>query len=195
MRRQWKVLASFMAGLVLVIGGSFLLAGVEGVVASMTLAFRFAGLLIQTAPAMMNWRALALNLEALSPGWIAWLTAVTGMIVVAFITIRRWLRPNRKVENYFIPLMLATMAATFTLSWHSHFYMLVLLIPILLFLDQQGAIPSSILAAWAFGPLGLYLLVFLVQQDLARNALGLGYLALNLILWAWAIRHPGLEPD
>jgi hypothetical protein len=192
--RRWRILYGFGAGLLIVLGSSFLLAGVDGVAASINLALRFAGPLIQTGPMMMNWRALALNLKAFLPGWAAWGTAALGMIVVAVISLRGWLHHSQESGSRFFLLILATFAATFTLSWHSHFYMLILLIPILLLLDQQNMLPSSILAAWIFGPLGLYLLVILVQQNLARNMLGLAYLGVNLILWVWAIRRHSSEP-
>jgi hypothetical protein len=167
---------------------------VDGVASSVNLALRFAGPLIQTGPTMMNWRALALNLKAFLPSWAAWGTAALGMIVVTVISLRGWLHHSQESGSRFFLLILATLAATFTLSWHSHFYMLILLIPILLLLDQQNMLPSSILAAWIFGPLGLYLLVILVQQNLARNMLGLAYLGVNLILWVWAIRRHSSEP-
>jgi hypothetical protein len=87
------------------------------------------------------------------------------------------------------------MTATFTISWHSHFYMLVLLIPILLVLNHQKQFQALLLAAWFFGPMGLLLLFFFLQPNLAVNILGLGYLGLNLILFAWAIRRYRLETD
>jgi hypothetical protein len=187
--RRWRVLYGFGAGLLIVLGSSFTMAGVDGVAASLELALRFAGPMIQTGSTMMNWRSLALNLETILPGWTNWVTAGMGMIVVTAITLLRWLRPNQETGNNFLLLILATLSATFALSWHSHFYLMVLLIPILLILDQQEQLPTSILAAWAFGPPGLYMSVFLVQQDMARNMLGLGYLGLNLFLLAWAVRQ------
>jgi hypothetical protein len=189
--QRWRVIYGFGAGLLIVLGSSFLLAGVDGVVASIELAFRFAGPLIQTGPAMMNWRGLALNLETILPSWAAWVTAGIGTVVIAALTLHKWKRHNQEAGINFFLLMLATLSATFAISWHSHFYLMILLIPILLILDQQDKLPASILAAWAFGPPGLYLLIFLIQPDLARNMLGMGYLGLNLILFAWAIRQYG----
>jgi hypothetical protein len=191
--RRWRALYGFGAGLLIVLGSSLLLAGVEGVAASLELALRFTGPLIQTAAAMMNWRALALNLQAIWPGWVPWVIASVGMVVVAVISLQKWLRFNQESGTNFLLLMVVTLSATFALSWHSHFYLMVMLIPILLILDLQDKIPTSILAAWVFGPLGLYLLVVPVQQEMARNMLGLGYLGLNLVLFAWAAG--GLHAD
>ena len=191
--RRWRALYGFGAGLLIVLGSSLLLAGVEGVAASLELALRFTGPLIQTAAAMMNWRALALNLQAIWPGWVPWVIASVGMVVVAVISLQKWLRFNQEAGTNFLLLMVVTLSATFALSWHSHFYLMVMLIPILLILDLQDKIPTSILAAWVFGPLGLYLLVVPVQQEMARNMLGLGYLGLNLVLFAWAAG--GLHAD
>jgi hypothetical protein len=187
--RRWKVIHGFGAGSLIFLGSSLLLAGVDGVTESLKLASRFAGELIQTGPAMMNWRALALNLGAVLPGRATWVIAGVGIAVAAAISLHRWLRPNQDSRINFMLLMLATLSATFTISWHSHFYLMMLLIPILLILDQQDRLPTGILAAWAFGSPALYLSVFLVHQDLARNMVGLGYLGLNLMLFVWVVRQ------
>jgi hypothetical protein len=193
MGRRWRALYGFGAGTLIVLGCSLLLAGVEGVAESLDLAFRFAGPLIQTAAAMMNWRALALNLEAIWPGWAPWVIAGLGMVVVAAVALYQWRQFNKRARDNFLLLMLASLSATFALSWHSHFYLMVMSIPILLALDLQDKLPTSILAAWAFGPLGLYLMVNLFYPGLARNIVGLGFLGLNLLLLAWAAA--GLHAD
>ncbi len=193
LQKRWRVLIGFLAGGLTILLSSLLLAGVDGVRASLELARRFAGPLIQTGPAMMNWRALALNLKAFFPGWAAWVIAAAGMLIMAFLTLRSWRQNSPQNKTAFLLLILATLTATFTIAWHSHFYMWVLLIPILLVLNHQKQLPTLLLAAWFFGPVGLFLLVFFIQPNLAVNILGLGYLSLNLLLFAWAIRRHGIE--
>jgi len=193
LQKRWRVLIGFLAGGLTILLSSLLLAGVDGVRASLELARRFAGPLIQTGPAMMNWRALALNLKAFFPGWAAWVIAAAGMLIMAFLTLRSWRQNSPQNKTAFLLLILASLTATFTIAWHSHFYMWVLQIPILLVLNHQKQFPTLLLAAWFFGPVGLFLLVFFIQPNLAVNILGLGYLSLNLILFAWAIRRHGIE--
>jgi hypothetical protein len=191
LQKRWRVLIGFLTGGLTILLSSLLLAGADGVRTSLELARRFAGPLIQTGPAMMNWRALALNLEAFLPGWAAWGIAAAGMLTMVLLTLRLWRQNSLQNETSFLLLMLASLTATFTISWHSHFYMLVLLIPILLVLNHQKTLPPLLLAAWFFGPVGLLLLFVFIQPNLAVNILGLGYLGLNLILFTWAIRRYG----
>jgi hypothetical protein len=193
LQKRWRLLIGFLAGGLTILLSSLLLAGAEGVRASLELAKRFAGPLIQTGPTMMNWRALALNLEAFFPGWASWGVAALGMLIMLLLTLRFWRQNSPQNETSFLLLMLASLTATFAIAWHSHFYMWVLLIPILLVLNHQIQVPTLLLAAWFFGPVGLLLLAYLIQPNLAVNILGLGYLGLNLILFAWAIRRYSLE--
>lgn len=193
LQKRWRVLIGFLAGGLMIMLSSLLLAGTDGVHASLELARRFGGPLIQTGPAMMNWRALALNLETFFPEWVSWGIAVLGMLIMSLGTLKLWCQKSQQNETAFLLLMLASLTATFTISWHSHFYMLVLLIPILLVLNHQKQLPPLLLAAWFFGPVGLLLLFFFIQPILAANILGLGYLGLNVILFTWAIRQFGIE--
>lgn len=82
-------------------------------------------------------------------------------------------------------LVLATYAATCSIAWHSHFYMLLLMIPFLVYLDGQNRVPTAIFALWVWGPPLLYLLLAWVAPGLARSGLGMGMLGLNLIIFAW----------
>ena len=191
--RGWRALAGFGAGLLAVVGSSLLLAGVEGVAASLALAGRFAGPLIQTGPAMMNWRALALNLQTLLPAWSAWAIAGLGMAVCAIAALRLWAPGPPPDRDIILLRVLAALAATFAISWHAHFYLHLLLLPLLLALDaavqpDQPRLPIGFLAAWAVGLPALYLAVALAGPEPARRLLGLGYLGLNLGLLAWACR-------
>ena len=82
-------------------------------------------------------------------------------------------------------LILATYAATCSIAWHSHFYMLLPMIPFLVYLDSQNRVPASLFALWVWGPPLFYLLLAWVSPGLARSGLGLGMLGLNLIIFAW----------
>jgi hypothetical protein len=82
-------------------------------------------------------------------------------------------------------LILATYAATCSIAWHSHFYMLLPMIPFLIYLDGQKRVPTGIFALWVWGPPLLYFLLAWVAPGLARNGLGLGMLGLNLAIFAW----------
>ena len=184
--RQWRVILGFLAGALIVTAGSVALAGLDGVRSSFTLAVEFAGPLIKTAPTMMNWRALALNLSTLIRDGLAWVIATAGMILVAVAVFYLWLRRNDLSVTGKIVLILATYAGTLTIAWHSHFYLLVPLIPLLVYLDSHRVLSQSVRSAWLLGPPVWFILVYLVDPSLSRNYFGLGMLALSLFLFAWA---------
>jgi hypothetical protein len=184
--RRWRALLGFGAGAAAILGSSLLLGGMQGVVESARLAARFAGPLIQTAPTMMNWRALALNLALILPEGIAWGLAIAGMTFTVGIVLVLWLsRPGGSPDRWAM-LILATHAGTCAVSWHAHFYLLMPLIPLLAYLDGRRVLPTGILAIWLLAPPLVYLLAYLLSPPLVRNGFGMGMLALDVLLLAWA---------
>lgn len=184
--RRWRILLGFGAGAAAVLGASLLLGGVQGLLGSSSLAARFAGPLIQTVPGMMNWRGLAVNLESLLPAWIAWGVAAAGMILTAGVVLYLWLRHPGDSPTRWVLLILATFTGSLAITWHAHFYLLMLLIPLLTYLDGRRWLPDSVLAPWLLAPPMLYVLGYLLNPALVRNIFGMGMLALDLVLLAWA---------
>jgi len=182
LRRSWRVLLGFLAGSAILVGGSLLLSGWEGFSAMARLTYQFAGPLIQTAPTMMNWRSLALNLEQVIPGWLAWGAAACGAILIAGLVLRLWLRREATSSTQLLLLVTATYLGTLTVAWHSHFYMLVLLAPWLLCIYKQGVLPFKVAANWLLGPPLLYLVATLLSPAFVRNGFGLGMLAFAIVL-------------
>jgi hypothetical protein len=185
-RKHWRSLAGFLSSALAVGLASALLGGWQGVWSAVQLAARFSGSLIQTGPTMMNFRALALNLEALLPPWLAWAAAICGMLLVGGYTLYLWKRHFPVTGLGFKFLTIATLAATFATTWHSHFYLLMLLLPCMLALDTKQLISPAWRWAWNVGPPLAYALFHLVSPQQARSWFGLGMLALNLLLLAYA---------
>ncbi|MFU8771488.1 MAG: glycosyltransferase family 87 protein [Anaerolineales bacterium] len=197
MRKNWVALLGFTCSAAVILLASTLLAGWEGVLSAVRLATQFLGALIQTGATMTNFRALALNLVTILPAWFAWSVAIIGIALVVGITLYLWTRRFPLSSVGFITLIVASLAATFAVTWHSHFYLLALLIPFLLILDLKQAIPPAWRWVWIAGPPLYYVLLYLLNPQQARNLFGLGMLALNLCLLAWATwklnklaRHP-----
>ncbi len=191
LHKSWKTLLGFTGSALLVLGASVLLAGWEGVWSSLRLAAGFAGSIIQTGPAMMNFRALALNLQSVLPAWLAWAVALCGMGLVAGLALYLWKRSSPATDLGFLILILATFAATFAITWHSHFYLLLLLLPLLVALDSKEIISPTWRWGWMAGPPLLYGLLYLVNPEQARNWFGLGMLAVNPFLFTWGFRRLG----
>jgi len=178
--QNWSVLAGFMIGSVVIVGTSFLLAGVKGLASMLQLTFQFAGPLIQMPSGMMNWRALALNLGKVIPDWIGWLLAGVGAVVIFVLVMRRWRNPPFRSPTQLVWLVTITIFGTFILSWHAHFYMLMLVVPMLVYLDIMRVLTPSQLGAWMLGPPIIYAVAHLVCPALERNLFGMGMLALNV---------------
>jgi len=187
--QSWGAWLGFLASAMAIVALSLLLAGAGGVEAAVRLAAQFSGSLIQTGPVMMNWRALALNLQRVIPAWLAWSAAFTGMGCVTLLVLILWMR-QRKASLPGLPyLFLATLVGTLSVTWHSHFYLLMMVLPVLLILDLKQQLPLGLWAAWTLAPPFYYLAAFLAKPDLVDNLLGLGFLALNLVLLGWSARH------
>jgi len=188
-RKDWKPLLGFTGSALAILSISTLLAGWDGLGSSVQMAAEFAGPLIQTGPAMMNFRALALYLENILPVWGAWAVAICGMAMAAGLALYLWWRHYLATGPGFVLLVVATLAATFAVTWHSHFYLLMLLIPLVLFLDLKGVIPPAWRWFWIAGPPLLYLLLYLANPSQARSWFGLGMLAINLYILAWSAQR------
>ncbi|MCU0488585.1 MAG: DUF2029 domain-containing protein [Anaerolineales bacterium] len=185
--RQWRALAGFGASLSILVGASWALAGVEGLRGMFSVVSEFAGPEFLSAPAMMNWRALALNLAQVIPGRAAWGIAASGMGLTAAWVIWSWGRAGRKpfsVES-FLFLVLISLAGACAVSWHSNLYMLIGLLVPLLVLDGRDRIPAGLRWLWIGGPPFLFGILSLGDPPGARSGLGIGLLVFNLCLIAW----------
>lgn len=189
LHKRWKTLFGFVGSALGVLAVSLLLAGWSGVWASLHMAAGFAGPLIQTGQTMMNFRALALNLDMLLPARLAWAVAICGMGLLAGLTLYLWKRASAKIDSVFLVLILSTLAATFAVTWHSHFYLLLLLLPFLAALDSRQIISPLWRWTWLAGPPLFYGLLYLANPSQARNLFGLGMLAVNLFVFAWGYRR------
>jgi hypothetical protein len=185
---KWSTLLGFSVSALVILLVSTLLAGWDGVLAAFTLASQFLGPLIDTGPTMMNFRAVALNLEPILPTWLAWAIVICGMMAVVVVTLYQWWRYYPKTSEVYMVLIVATLAATFAVSWHSHFYMLVLLLPFLLALDSKGSLSRLWRWAWIAAPPLFFAMLHAVNPDLARNWFGLAMLGMNLFLLTWGLR-------
>ena len=186
--RKWKILTGFSAGALGVAVISLLLAGWQGVTASINLAAQFAGSLIQTGPTMTNWRALALNLGLFLPTWATWALAGSGALVTAAAVLSLWYKFSQPNSKQILLLVSAACTAAITISWHAHFYLLMVLIANLYVLDLQDEVPKPLKVIWIAGPPLVFLGAYVLLPDLARNLIGLTYLFISLGLLVWSGR-------
>lgn len=186
--RQFKVLwGSFLGGLGLLLT-SLLLAGWQGLQQLGRLYFLYTGGLETTrAEIMLNWRALAVNLEQILPGWLAWGLAVGGMALTAAAAISLWLPAADPASPRFTLTLLGTYAATCALSWHAHVHMAMPLIPLLLLAWSHSKLSGRMLKAWLAVPALIFPLALIARPVLAHSLAGLSLFGLNLYLLGWAV--------
>ncbi len=182
--RRWKFLLAFCVVFVLLFGISFLIAGVDGMQSWARVVMSFSAPSFMSVPNMMNGRGLAFNLSHVLPGWLAWFSAVFLMIVTIVIVIGLWARYHQK--DNILWLMLATVAGTLIVSWHSNLYMGMLILPILYVLDLKRLVPSTLIFFWVIGPLVIYGISYLITPEFAHSVLGMSLLIFNCFLVGWA---------
>jgi hypothetical protein len=179
LRRKWIVLLTFSLGAAAIVSLSFLLGGFNGLLGVLQTTYQFTGSLIQTVHGMVNWRALALNLDMVIPTWAAILVAAVGGGTTLILVLWIWVKGNCRSKTSRVWLMAVTLFGTLTISWHSHFYMLMLLVPLLLYLDASGILSPPIRNAWLLGPPAIYLGAHFINPAFERNLFGMGMLILS----------------
>lgn len=61
-----------------------------------------------------------------------------------------------RVEDH-LWLLLANLSATFIVTWHAHFFLLLLVVPLWVVLERMGYVKGGLHAAWWLLPLLVYL--------------------------------------
>ncbi len=187
--RRFKVLAGVvLAGLALVVL-SALLAGPPALLALGRLFIdSTAGLATNNPFLMMNWRALAVNLETVLPSPLAWGLSIAGLSVTAAAALSLWVRPTRVREDFSL-ILLGTYAATCAVSWHAHMHMALPAAAPLLALVAAGRASRAMLAAWVAIPALVFFIALVLVGRLAMNLAGLGMLAMNVVIAGWSARE------
>lgn len=188
--RRFRILAGFLLASTAIFMLSLLLAGEEGFKQLLLLLFQYPFNLATTYPeSMMNWRALAINLSAYLPSVVSWGLAVGGILVSIATSLSLWFLPSVQSPMMFVLSVMATYAATCTISWHSHVHMAApLLVPMIL-LFAYSEFPSSLFSLWFFIPALVFpITAIILGAGSAHILAGLSYLVLNLLLITWCIK-------
>ncbi len=187
LKRRFNALAGFTTTTLVIGGISMLQAGGYGLGDLILLILHYVRGLPTNAPeAMMNWRALAINLGTMMHIPVAWVLAMVGMALTILFALALWLWPVDLASPRFALLLLATYAATCAATWHAHVHMVLPMIPLILLLYTKGRLPWSTLFLWLLGPGLVFPLALLLKPDIAYSAYGTSSFALNLYLLGWA---------
>lgn len=150
---------------------------------------------------MVNWRMVAYNINALFSSNIGWWIAIPGLIATVIFALYTWRFPVPPRSTQFTVAILGTFAATSAIAWHSHFSMMMLMIPILLYLISRGVLPEKLFLFWIFMPpilmLAAYIFAPIIKVGLLPDSLypvlnlssGLRGLILNVYLLWWTTAY------
>ena len=210
-QRYAKILAGFIVSSLLITGISFLMVGIDGFKALLGLWLGYANSLPTADPfIMMNWRMVGINLALYWGEFAGWFIAIIGMIITVAMVAYVW-RHRIAIESplYAIAVM-GTIAATMSLTWHSHIFSGVIVLAPLAYLAQKDRqLPEKTLFNWVFiPPIVQFVVIILAVMVRGREfPVNLGPL-LNLLssggqLWAnmyllyWAVTkfRTASEPD
>jgi Protein of unknown function (DUF2029). len=208
---RWKTLMGFGASAGLILLLSLALSGPSGLREWWGWISGFAAPHPALAPAvvgaetMMNWRALGVWLDGALPDAPLWAGIGIAMALTALPVPIAWRRAREAGEDRSTRLLVGTLTATLTASWHAHAHTAMILMPSLLSAVREGSLPRPLLLTWgllpATLPFGVILLeamrVPLPEGGVVSFLAGRLFFALHLILLGWAItpflqvrRHP-----
>ncbi len=193
-------------------GVSFYLVNKKGFLSLANLLFGYSkGMATNNPEGMMNWRMLGLHITSLSTSpMIGWGVTIIGSILTVYAVFVISRKPIQSNPIKSAVVLLGIFAATGAVSWHSHFSMFIILIPPMIYLYIQKRLPWKLLLFWAFMPIIIFILVYILvgfrQAKVLPDGIaemldllnGLRGLILNLIFLVWAVieyTHNDLEKD
>lgn len=203
--KKWRGLFGFVAVGGALILASLWLAGWDGMAALLGLLTGYISsenLATNFPQSMMNWRALAVNVNAMFGGDLGWWITLPGMAVTAIAGIGLWvLRRGASAREYAV-LWLGTFAAMAAVAWHSHVHTALPLLAPMIFLRADARLPERLVRWWIYAPAALFLGIVWVYTPIAISlgatnwigprfghiVAGFTFLLLNLVLLGWAWR-------
>ena len=211
-RRNWRALLGFALGASALGLGSLALAGVDGMRGLVSVVAGSAkGASASHFELMMNWRMLAWHAQSLlRQPWLGWAILLLGslgtlavlwqLLRAPMFNLKGQALANQPSASSEVILWLGVFAATGAVTWHAHFSMAIMLLPLLLLLAAEGKISDAWLAWWFYMPLVVLVVIFGVSlatkmgglppvfSQLVQLAAGVRGLALNCALLVWALR-------
>ena len=197
LQKNWKVLMGFFASSGVVIGSSIILSGLKGMKSLIDLWFRFSARIATSSPErMINWQMIAVNLNS-SLGWVI---AILG-IVLTVLVIYFLVRGNSVYgTSHWVMIVLGIFSATLAITWHSHYHMAVVLIPLLIYCSLSQMLNKKVVVFWAtLTPVVLIamhmiaLLVFFLtnikMNDFGKMILGFSGFFANLVIFISAVQY------
>ena len=199
--RYWKIFAGFFASSAVILLTSLALSGWNGMKALVGLWTKYSAGMATNAPEnMINWRMVGVNLNYLFDTQWGWLIAGFGMAATLLGVILLVKRMPPYGSPGWIVAILGVFCATLAVTWHAHYHMAMVIIPLLLFALAQQWVSRKLVFYWVVvTPLAMFLMmiVSLVGQQTAGVDLlqfegyvfGSTGFIMNLVLFISIIRN------
>jgi len=206
-KRDWKLLCGFCIASGIILMSSFSLSGFTGFNGLLNLWIKQSGGMLLSAPrAMINWRMVGTNINALMNTSFGWVITGLGMvltILAVYLLIRR--NPSFGSPPW-IMTMLGFFSATLAFTWHSHSHMAMILIPFLIYASIYKLLPEKIIFLWGitsqvtyFGLSIINLFVFSLLKinntDYIPIVIGFSGLITNLIIFISTLKFKESQPE
>ncbi|HCI59058.1 MAG TPA: glycosyltransferase family 87 protein [Anaerolineaceae bacterium] len=147
--RYWKVFWGFVITAGFIGAISCFLSGLDGFIALIKLWVQFptefGGYNAVTGPEMMiNWRMIGLNTNRLLNSSGDWVITFIGIAIT--ITVVILIMETRPIfgSPRWVVSMLGVFSATLAVTWHSHYHMALVLIPLLIYSTASKLIPEIV---------------------------------------------------
>jgi hypothetical protein len=153
-KRYWDVLKGFFVSSGMILFISLFLAGFNGMMALLNLWIKYpADTYSNTAPGLMiNWRMIGFTLDHqfnFSFGWVITGLGILLTILAVYLLIKKIPQFG---SPFWVVAMLGVFSATLAITWHSLFYMAMVLIPFLLYASAYKLLPKETIFLWAIVP-------------------------------------------
>ncbi len=155
--KKYDALKGFLLGGLLAFGGSFLLAGFDGMRAWLNVVSGWDNTSQFYAFAMPNWRGFFSNLSGLGVG--SPFVTFSAMALTACVALYMWRLPHKAKGDNLLFIWFGTYAASCVVTWHSYVHMAAPLIAPLYLLSLRKKVSENAVLAWAVLPSLLFLIL------------------------------------
>lgn len=199
-QKRFKVLVGFTVSFIIILGTSFLLVGVEGMVNFINIIRDSSqGGATSNYQLMMNWRAVSYYITRFAGGEVGNVVLIGGSTLTAIIPLFVFRKKVDVQSPRFMVALLGLMAATTLMTFHAHTHSAIILIPQLVYLYMNNQLQERLFDLWFLAPSVFNFSQFLVGALVILSILpfefahfvnfsnGLVLFVVNFILLGWTI--------
>lgn len=147
--RYWKVISGLIISSGVILAISMLLSGRKGMEELLSLWLKYSeGIATNAVSCMVNWRMVGANLNAYAHTTFGLVVTTIGTgltLLFVFLLVRQ--KPGLGTPKWVLA-MLGVFSATTLVTWHSHYHMSLILIPLLIYVSINHLLPGRFFYLW-----------------------------------------------